>query len=266
MQQLNDQHIIRIPATIQIGHIFELNNHVCNQAHVQVIIEPNAIVTIRDSGKPVANSVEIMVGTGAQLFWITDSVYDDMHIHCAARSSVHYMQVIGRSLTARVQKITLSMQEEEAQASVRIFPFLSQKQQVKCITTQQHSSSATSTDLRIIGRVDGKAQFEHKGMITVNPCLGNIDIVQKTVMFLSGPHVNAYARPSFDIASKDVHCTHGAALGALDENNVWALQARGIDYASAVRLIIEARCLACLDKEISVQMYELVRSMIVANQ
>ena len=84
-------------------------------------------------------------------------------------------------------------------------------------------------------------------------------------MLLSGPHISAYACPSFDIASQHVQCSHGAALGAIDENQLWYVQARGINYRSAANLIIQARCLACLDKEIPQNIYELIGTLLVQN-
>ena len=61
-----------------------------------------------------------------------------------------------------------------------------------------------------------------------------------------------------------MHCTHGAALGKLDENQLWYLQARGINCRESAHLLIEARCLAALDKEIPSHVRELVHSMIIA--
>ena len=210
-------------------------------------------------------NIEAVLCSGAHLYWVSDCPHDNVLINCSAHSMVNFMQVIGKSIIATRQRLTLCMQEEHARATVRIFPLLKNDLNFECVTMQQHDSSATSSDLRIIGHLDGNVQFGHDSMITVKSGLNRVDIIQKTVLFLSA-RSNAHARPCFDIASKNVHCTHGAALGAIDENQVWYLQARGIDCREGEQLLIEALCLAALDKEVPLQVRELVHSMIVANK
>ena len=262
MQQFNEPYVIHIPVT-QFSEVFTLKDHVHEVRHVKIIIEPNASATIVDSSIQCIEHIEIMMGAGSTLFWVSDCVHADLLINCQAHSRVYYVQVVGKAITAARQHLALSMQES-AQATVRIFPFLKDDQKFECSTLQQHDSSITQSDLHIVGQVGGDAQFGHTSMIAVKTSLAFVGIVQKTIIFLSGSHVSAYARPSFDIASKDVHCTHGASLGAVDENQLWYLQARGIDWHEAMHLIIRFRCLACLEKQIPQHLFELINSMIVA--
>jgi len=261
---MSEHNIIHIPITI--NEPFDLKHHAQNATHIKIIIEPHAHITLYDSGTSAIKSIEVILGLGAHLFWVSDCPHDNLVIHCMAHSKIYYMQVIGKATTTSCQHLAINMQEEDAQSNVRIFPFLNDAQQCEYNTLQQHDFSTTTSDLQIIGHVGGNAQFVHGSMINVKSSLAAIRIVQKTVMFLSGPHVKAYARPSFDIASKDVHCTHGAALGALDENQLWYLQSRGINQRSATHLIIQSRCLASISKEIPHHVHEYICSIIVANQ
>lgn len=255
--------IIHIPATCDT---FDLKRHAQNVTHIQIIIESNANVTLYDSDTSTIEHIEVILGSGAHLFWVSDCPHENLLITCMAHSRIYYAQVIGKAIAATRQHLAIKMQEENAQSSVRIFPFLNDAQHCEYNTIQQHDAASTVSDLQIVGHVGGNAQFGHNSMITVKPSLTAIRIVQKTIMFLSGPHINAYARPSFDIASKDVHCTHGAALGALDDNQLWYLQSRGLNNHSAMQLIIQSRCLATISKEIPQHVLEYICSRIVANQ
>lgn len=265
MQQANDPLIISIQSTVSSLEVYELKSYAKGSAHVKVIIESQAHVAIRDSGTHAIETVEIIVCSGAKVFWISDCPHKNISIDCLDQSTIWYVQVINSAVTNVTQRLILSMQESGAKAFARIFPLLHDVQLFECLTEQQHNSSATSSDLFIVGSVDECAKFGHKGMITVKACLHAVQIIQKTVMLLFGNSATAYACPCFDIASKDVRCTHGAALGSIDENQLWYLQSRGIIKAKAANMVIKASCLACLNPEIPIFVQELVHSMLNNN-
>ena len=51
---------------------------------------------------------------------------------------------------------------------------------------------------------------------------------------------NAFSNPQLEIYADDVSCGHGSTTGALDENSIFYLRARGIDYSSAQKILIKA--------------------------
>ena len=51
---------------------------------------------------------------------------------------------------------------------------------------------------------------------------------------------NAFSNPQLEIYADDVSCGHGSTTGALDENSIFYLRARGIDYSSAQKILILA--------------------------
>ena len=180
-----------------LGHFFDLKSYLQHERQIKVIIEPNTIVTIQARDTHAIESIELILGNGAILFFVSDCSCKHVSIHCSADSTVYYMQVIGSSIAAGAQKLIVRMQESNARVSVRMFPLLKAEQKFECTTEQQHDSSSTSTDLRIIGHVGDNAQFGHKGMITVKSGLNDLQIVQRTVMFLTGEQAKAWAMPSF---------------------------------------------------------------------
>ena len=47
------------------------------------------------------------------------------------------------------------------------------------------------------------------------------------------------ARPQLEITTHEVSCTHGAASGSLDEQDLYYVQSRGLDYPTARSLLIQ---------------------------
>jgi Fe-S cluster assembly protein SufD len=55
-------------------------------------------------------------------------------------------------------------------------------------------------------------------------------------------------KPQLEIYADDVKCTHGATIGQIEENALFYLQSRGIDEASARRLLLMAFASECVER------------------
>ena len=266
MQHNNEPLIIHMPDKGCSEQVFLLKKFIRNASRVRIVIAPHVNIVIRDSDSVALESLEVIVQQGAHVTWITDSVHKNIGIECFGGSLFRYVQIIGSlRIKTFVQRMLITMRAQEAQSYVRIFPFLKEDSSLKCYTEQIHESSVTSSDVHVIGSVSSIAQFCHTGMITVKPNLSAIQIVQKTIMFLFDKGNSSCANPCFDIASKNVCCTHGAALGAIDEKNASYLQSRGIAGNQAAKILIRHYCLGSLKQDMLPVVWEHVVAMIDAN-
>ena len=55
-------------------------------------------------------------------------------------------------------------------------------------------------------------------------------------------------KPQLEIFADDVKCTHGAAIGQLDEDAIFYLRARGLNYFEARDMLIHAFAGEILDR------------------
>ena len=55
-----------------------------------------------------------------------------------------------------------------------------------------------------------------------------------------GDGANMYNKPELEIFADDVVCGHGATVGALDDDQLFYLRARGIPLREAQALLLEA--------------------------
>jgi hypothetical protein len=262
MQQTQEPLSIFVPLIAAIAEFYDLKSHIQGATHIKVTVESQTTVVVWDGATSALEIVEIQAEAGAKVIWISDCPHASITINCLEGSSVFFVQAVGVLLPVSKQRILLSMLGPGSQAQVRIFPLLDQSQRFECYTEQLHADNATSSDLRIVGSVRGNAQFGHAGMIAVQPGLHGIQVAQSATIYLSGKQATASAKPCFDVASKDICCTHGAAIGTLDESQLGCLQIRGINKSSAENIMTKACCMASLGAELPSVAYKLIRCMI----
>ncbi|MFB0515865.1 MAG: Fe-S cluster assembly protein SufD [Candidatus Neomarinimicrobiota bacterium] len=88
------------------------------------------------------------------------------------------------------------------------------------------------------GILDGQGRAVFNGRIVVHPHAQKTNAAQsnKNLMFSDKALVNT--NPQLEIYADDVKCTHGAAVGQIDEEAIFYLLSRGIDRMTAQSLLI----------------------------
>ena len=90
------------------------------------------------------------------------------------------------------------------------------------------------------GVLDGASRGVFNGHIMVRHGADGTDANQKNKNLLLSDRAEADTRPRLEIYTDDVKCTHGAAVGQMDEEVLLYLRARGIPLAEARALLIYA--------------------------
>jgi Fe-S cluster assembly protein SufD len=90
------------------------------------------------------------------------------------------------------------------------------------------------------GVLDGHGQGVFNGRIIVRPGAFGTDASQTNKNLLLSDQAEADTRPRLEILADDVKCTHGAAVGRLDEDAVFYLRSRGVPHLAARGLLIYA--------------------------
>lgn len=90
------------------------------------------------------------------------------------------------------------------------------------------------------GVLDGHGQGVFNGRVVVPPGAFGTDASQTNKNLLLSDHAEVDTRPRLEILADDVKCTHGAAVGRLDEDAVFYLRSRGVPHQAARGLLISA--------------------------
>ena len=114
---------------------------------------------------------------------------------------------------------------------------------------RQHADNTLVVD-HAIGHCDSRELFKSvlddesrsvfQGKIIVQPHAQKTDAKMATHALLLSEEAEADAKPELEIFADDVVCGHGATAGALDDDLLFYLKARGIPQKQAEALMIEA--------------------------
>ena len=107
-------------------------------------------------------------------------------------------------------------------------------------TTIDHAKPHCDSHEIYKGILGGSSRAIFNGKIIVRQDAQKTDAKQtnRALLLTGGATINT--KPQLEIFADDVKCTHGAAIGQLDEEAIFYLRARGLTYAEARDMLIHA--------------------------
>ncbi len=103
-----------------------------------------------------------------------------------------------------------------------------------------HTAANAQTRQLIKGAVRAGGRGVFQGKLYVGRDAQKTDAQQRHQALLLDEGAEVYAKPELEIYADDVACAHGNTAGALDEQALFYMRARGIPLAQARALLIEA--------------------------
>ena len=103
-----------------------------------------------------------------------------------------------------------------------------------------HNAEHCTSFQHVRNILDNKSTAVFNGKVIVAEGAQQTDSNQSNKNLLLSLESNAFSNPQLEIYADDVSCGHGSTTGALDENSIFYLRARGIDYSSAQKMLIKA--------------------------
>ena len=107
-------------------------------------------------------------------------------------------------------------------------------------TTIDHAKAHCPSHELYKGILAGRSRAVFNGKIIVRPDAQKTDAKQTNKALLLSDNAQVNTKPQLEIFADDVKCTHGAAIGQLDDDALFYLRARGISESDARHLLIEA--------------------------
>ena len=107
-------------------------------------------------------------------------------------------------------------------------------------TTIDHARPHCGSHEVYKGILGGSSRAVFNGKIIVRQDAQKTDAKQtnRALLLTDGATINT--KPQLEIFADDVKCTHGAAIGQLDDDAIFYLRARGLTYAEARDMLIHA--------------------------
>lgn len=104
----------------------------------------------------------------------------------------------------------------------------------------EHAAARCTSRQLYKGIADEHGHGVFNGRIIVWPDAPGTDASQTNKNLLLSDHAEVDTRPRLEIFTDDVKCTHGAAIGTLDEEALFYLRSRGVTYEAARALLTYA--------------------------
>ncbi|MBI5311638.1 MAG: Fe-S cluster assembly protein SufD [Methylocystis sp.] len=127
-----------------------------------------------------------------------------------------------------------------AHAGLRGANILKGKEHADATLFLDHAAERSESKALFKSVLDDSSQAVFQGKILVRPGAQKTDarMMARTLLLSEGAQANC--KPELEIFADDVQCAHGSTVGALDENLIFYLMARGIPQAEAQSLLTEA--------------------------
>jgi Fe-S cluster assembly protein SufD len=195
----------------------------------------------------LSNAVtEVSVGENATLDLYTDQREIDTAFHLTT-TQMH----LQRNATLRSRAVTLGgrlvrndivavLGGEGAHVALDGVYLVDGDRLVDNHTTIDHATPHCTSHELYKGILDGKSRAVFNGRIIVREDAQKTDAKQTNRALLLSDEAMINSNPQLEIFADDVKCTHGAAIGQLDEEALFYLRARGLTERDARDMLIHA--------------------------
>ena len=159
-------------------------------------------------------------------------------------------------------EVNCNLKGEYSSAFVNGIFSLKENQQHEIRTTINHLVENTKS-YQLIKSVLGKlSKAAYQGKIFVSSKAQKTDGYQLSKAILLDETSEFNAKPELEIYADDVKCSHGSASGSLDENLIFYLMSRGLNYQQSKELLINGFLLDVVEKITDTEIKNLIKNMI----
>ena len=127
-------------------------------------------------------------------------------------------------------------------------------------TNINHLVENTKSYQLIKSVLENSSKSVYQGKIYVSPEAQKTDGYQLSKAILLNENSEFNAKPELEIYADDVKCSHGSASGSLNENSIFYLRSRGLNYKEAKNLLIKGFLLDVIDKITDDEIKNLIKS------
>jgi Fe-S cluster assembly protein SufD len=129
-------------------------------------------------------------------------------------------------------------------------------------TTINHLTENTKSYQLVKGVLNDSSKAVYQGKIFVNSKAQKTDGYQLSKAILLNEASEFNAKPELEIYADDVKCSHGSASGSLNEDSIFYLMSRGLNYRQSRELLINGFLLDVIEKITDTEIKNLIKNMI----
>jgi Fe-S cluster assembly scaffold protein SufB len=162
------------------------------------------------------------------------------------------------------QHLELAVSEPGGDMAFRGVFFAQEQELLDVFAVDLHETGPSGGDVHWRGAATGESRASFEGLIQIDPGAQQTHTYLQIHTMMLSPKARLDAIPSVLVSADDVSASHGGTVGELDEDAIFYMQSRGLDRASAVRVIVEGFFEPLLSELKDEPLEELVRGKIAA--
>ncbi|HEX4562906.1 MAG TPA: SufD family Fe-S cluster assembly protein [Solirubrobacteraceae bacterium] len=160
------------------------------------------------------------------------------------------------------QHLELAVVEPGGDMGFRGVFFAEEHEHLDVFAVDLHEAGPSGGDVHWRGAATGESRASFEGLIKINPGAQRTHTYLQIHSMMLSPKARLDAIPSVLVSADDVSASHGGTVGELDESAIFYMQTRGLDRASAVRVIVEGFFEPLIDELDDEPLAEAVRAKI----
>lgn len=162
-----------------------------------------------------------------------------LRIRLGARARYEGCMLVAGARLAR-SEIHADLAGEGAGFAFSAAQLLEGEQHTDITTVVRHDAPAATSRQTVKNVLTGRSCGVFQGRIAVARRAQKTDGYQRSQTLLLSDHAEVKTKPELEIFADDVKCSHGATVGALDPDQLFYLQSRGVPKAEARALLVRA--------------------------
>ena len=133
-------------------------------------------------------------------------------------------------------------------------------------TNINHLVENTKSYQLIKGVLEDDSKAVYQGKIFVDSKAQKTDGYQLSKAILLNDNTEFNAKPELEIYADDVKCSHGSSSGSLNEDSIFYLMSRGLNYKEAKKLLINGFLLDVVEKITDSEIKNLIKNIMSLKQ
>ena len=159
-------------------------------------------------------------------------------------------------------EINCNLNGEHSSAFVNGILSLDDTQHHEIRTIINHLTENTKSYQLIKSVLEQSSKAVYQGKIFVNSEAQKTDGYQLSKAILLNKESEFNAKPELEIYADDVKCSHGSASGSLNDDSIFYLMSRGLNYQQSRELLINGFLLDVVEKVTDSEIKNLIKNMI----
>jgi Fe-S cluster assembly protein SufD len=242
---------VELSAPLQLTYVADsTDTNFANFPRVLVVAEENSSAKLVESFVSVGQNsyftnavVEVVIEDGARLEHTRLQRESSQAFHVATtsvelgRGSNYNSTSINLGGKLARHDISVVMNHEGAECCVDGLYVVGHDQHTDTHSVIDHKQPYCNSRQLYKGILDGNGRAVFNGKVFVREGAQKTDALQTNKNLLLSPQARIDTKPQLEIYADDVKCAHGAAVGQIDQDELFYLETRGINPALAKSLL-----------------------------